>query len=146
MKQYLLLITLSLLFVTCRKGDSVNMALVGLWSLVASLDSTRKAYPLIPFVPVVVEFRANGTTDPVSLNGQPQRNCCQPTRYIYQPLDCPANAVCIRLGTITYTDWVRCSGATCANRQTETVVGLTDTYLDLHYGKPAGTLRYQRIN
>lgn len=151
MKRYLLLLALPLLLATCGKDLSVDTAIVGRWSLVALLDSAGNWQPLLfPLEsrPPAIEFRQDGLLNYFGSNGKVQRACCQPTRYTYQPVDCPINASCSSLGIITYTDWVQCSSPTCTFPQKASVGGLNGTYLELYVSPIQGrlALRYQRIN
>ncbi len=152
MKRYLLVLALPLLLATCAKDNTVNTALTGRWSLYARLDSAGKWQPLLfplETKPPAIEFKRDGTINNFGSDGSLQRAGCQPTRYIYQPTDCPYNASCASVGTITYIDWVQSSNTMCVFPKTQYVGGLSEVYLDL-YANPASlsgpVLRYQRVN
>ncbi|MEZ0486805.1 hypothetical protein [Fibrella aquatica] len=152
MKRYLFLLLLPLLFATCKEGDNVspNSELIGRWSLVAQRDTAGAWQPLLPLVPVVLEFRRDGSVDYLNGNGQPQRGCCQPTQYATKrPEPCPINASCLQVAFfIDFTDHVLCPNAYCALVRGWTVFHIDDTYLDI-YASNGNTLvtgfRYQRI-
>ena len=152
MKRYLLLLLFPFLLATCTKNDGVvpDGRLLGRWSLVAQRDSAGKWNAFIPFVPVIIEFKKDGSFNYVDTRGNPQNNCCQATRYTFTlPSPCPPNAFCLpTAGTINFTDWVDCPTVNCALIKSWTTASIDDTFLDIY--APPNTisnlaLRYQRL-
>lgn len=153
MKRYLLLLLFPLLLATCTRNNDVvpDSKLIGRWSLVAERDSTGKWNAFIPFVPVIIEFKKDGSFNYIDTQGNPQNNCCQPTRYTFTlPKPCAPNESCLQTaGRIDFTSWVSCPTVNCALIKSWTTVSIDDTFLDV-YAPPAiysnFAFRYQRIN